>query len=153
MSTHACTLQPALMTEGDSSSPPWGSISHNALGNFQITLLENLLFVTQIFVYATFHHQYVILKKIKNKYRKIKNSSAAELCQKSRFSIFIKAAILIFPKTQILTINSRLLYTFFIIFHISITIQSNRMRQLLQQFSFCLRHKYCQFFCSSKMYL
>ncbi len=56
------------------------------------------------------------LKQIK------KNPSAAELCKKSRFSILIKAAILILPKTQILTINSRLPYTFFIIFHIVITI-------------------------------
>ncbi len=67
-----------------------------------------------------------------------KNSSAAGLCQKSRFSLLIKEAILSFPKTQILTINSRLPQTFFIIFHIAITIQSNRMRQQLQQFSRCI---------------
>ncbi len=124
-----------LVSKGDGKVTP---LSINTNGGTEIPVFRRC-------VAGTIEHPVRIISIIK--------TSAAELCLKSRFSLLIKGTILIFPKTQILTINSRLPYTFFIIFHIAITISSNRMRQQLQKFSFSLKHKYCQFFCSSKKYL
>ncbi len=88
--------------------------SHFHLRNSIVKSIRSIISLIQTFLYSS-RYLTCFHPGIQWHHQKFKNS----LRQKSRFSILNTATILIFPKTQILTINSRLPYTFFIIFHIA----------------------------------